>query len=350
MAAGDAARLGVARTGLAICYYNRGEVERGRALAAEVLAAAEARGDREQALFGHTNVAIPEYYQGKFASSLAHCERAIALYDPVQHHGLVRVLGDDQGVAALSFAAWNLWYLGQPDAALARAREAVALARRLDDPFSLAFALFFETIVHWLRRDVAAQRERATEVVALSEMQGFPLWLGLGRAFHAAARVVAGDPGALPEIMDGLALVAETGNQAGAPAILGDSGRSTASRRPARRGAGHGRDRPGRRRADGPALLATPTSIASTATCSSRPAAPPTRRPPATTAPSPSPASRGRARFELRAATSLARLWRDQGKRAEARDLLAPVYGWFTEGFDTQDLIDAKALLEELSG
>ena len=92
-AAGDAARLGMARTGLAICYYNRGEVERGRALAAEVLAAAEARGDREQALLGHTNVAVPEHYQGKFASSLAHCERAIALYDPAQHHGLVRVLG-----------------------------------------------------------------------------------------------------------------------------------------------------------------------------------------------------------------------------------------------------------------
>ena len=76
-AAGEAARLGVARTGLAICYFTRGEVERGRALAAEVLAAAEARGDREQALFGHTNVAVPEHYQGKFASSLAHCERAI---------------------------------------------------------------------------------------------------------------------------------------------------------------------------------------------------------------------------------------------------------------------------------
>ena len=54
--------------------------------------------------------------------------------------------------------------------------------------------------------------------------------------------------------------------------------------------------------------------------------------------------------FELRAATSLARLWRDQGKRGEARELLAPVYGWFTEGFDTPDLKDAKALLEELTG
>ena len=92
----------MARTGLAICYYTRGEVERGRALAAEVLAAAEARGDREQALLGHTNVGVPEHYQGKFASSLAHCERAIALYDPVQHHGHVRVLGNDQGVGALN--------------------------------------------------------------------------------------------------------------------------------------------------------------------------------------------------------------------------------------------------------
>src|SRR6185369_2294106 len=121
----------------------------------------------------------------------------------------VRVLGNDQGISALNFSAWNLWQLGQPDAARARACEAVALARRLDDPFSLAYALSWETALHWLRRDFAAQRERAAEVVALSERQGFPLWLGLGRALHAAASVLAGDPAALPEIMDGLALTAE---------------------------------------------------------------------------------------------------------------------------------------------
>ena len=254
-AAGDAARLGVARTGLSICYHNRGEVERGRALAAEVLAAAEARGDREQALFGHTNVAVPEHWQGKFASSLAHCERAIALYDPVQHHGHVRVLGNDQGISALNFSAWNLWYLGQPDAALARAREAVALARRLDDPFSLAFALFFETVVHWHRRDVAAQRERATEVVALSEAQGFPFWLG------ARARIPRRGPRhgwrsrRAPRDHGRLGARRRDGKPGGCARDVCPSGRSTASRRPARRGAGHGRDRPGRRRTDGPALL-----------------------------------------------------------------------------------------------
>src|SRR6185369_15422499 len=138
-------------------------------------------------------VAIAEFDQGKFASALAHCELAIALYDPAQHHGHVRVLGNDQGITALSYSAWNLWQLGQPDAALARAREAVALARGLDDPFVLTFALFFETVVHWYHRDLAAHREGATEVVALSETQNFPFYLGLGRAVQAWNRVVAGD-------------------------------------------------------------------------------------------------------------------------------------------------------------
>jgi class 3 adenylate cyclase/predicted ATPase len=343
-AVGDAVRLGVARMGLAVCYINRGEVERGRALAAELLVAAEARGDREQALFGHQNVAVSEQYQGKFASSLAHCERAIALYDPGQHR---RLLGSDQGIPALNHSAWNLWYLGQPDAALARAREAASLAHRLNDPFGLAYVLFFETALHWWRRDLAAVRERAAEVVALSETQGFPLWLGLGRALHAAARVVTGNAGALPEVLNGMVLVGETGSQANAPsflAVLSD----------AQRAAGQLAEAQGTvatalavaaqtgqpffdadlHRLDGDLLLATGGPADEAAARYHRALA--------------IAREQGARSLELRAATSLARLWRDQGKRAEARDLLAPVYGWFTEGFDTRDLIDAKALLDEL--
>jgi class 3 adenylate cyclase/tetratricopeptide (TPR) repeat protein len=346
-ASDDAVRLGVARTGLAICHFNCGEVERGRALAAEVLAAAEARGDRGQAIFGHTNVGVAEHYQGKYSSSLAHCERAIALYDPVQDHGLVRVLGTDQGVAALGHAAWNLSLLGRPDAALARAREAVALARGLDDPFSLAFALFYETAVHWTRRDVGARRERAAEVVALSETQGFPLWLGAGRAQHAGARVMAGDVGALPEIMKGMALAAETGSQLGVPGGL-------AHLAEAQRAAGQLAEAQGTvaaalavaaqtsqphwdaelHRLDGDLLLAIGGPADEAAARYHRALA--------------IAREQGARSLELRSATSLARLWRDQGKRAEARDLLAPVYATFTEGFDTRDLIEAKALLEEL--
>ncbi len=346
-AAGVAEQLGVARTGLAVCYQTRGEVERARAVAAEVLAAAETCGDEELALFGHGNVAIPEHYQGKFASSLAHLEQAIALYNPGQHHGHVRLLGSDQGVNALGYSAFNLWYLGQPDAALARAREAVALARRLDDPFTLTFALHFEMVVHWLRRDVGAQRERATEMVTLSETQGFPLWLGFGRTFHVAARVVAGDFGALPEINDAMALVGQTGQQAWAPAFyaLAADARRAAGRLPSARRTvavalaiaaqtGQPFFDADLHRLHGDLLLAT-GGPADEAVARYHRALAIARE-------------QGARSFELRAATSLARLWREQGKRTEARALLAPVYATFTEGFATRDLIDAKALLDEL--
>jgi predicted ATPase len=346
--ADNAVRLGVARTGLAICYVQRGEIERGRALAAEVLAVAEARGDRDQALLGHTNVAFAEHFQGKFASSLAHGERAIALYDSAQHHGLGRMLGGDQGMAALNSSAWNLWYLGQPDAALARAREAVALARGLDDPLDLATTLFWETGVHWLRRDVAAQRERATEVVVLCKAaQAFPSLLGLGRTFHTAARVMAGDVAALPEIMDGMALAAETGGPAGAPAVfallagaqraadqLAEAQGTVATGLAVAAQTGQFFFDADLQRLDGDLLLATGGPAAEAAARYHRALA--------------IAREQGARSFELRAATSLARLWRDQGKRAEARALLAPVYATFTEGFSTRDLIEAKALLAEL--
>nr|UXE44076.1 hypothetical protein Hi04_10k_c1000_00030 [uncultured bacterium] len=344
----DRVRLGMARTGLAICYFNRGEVERGRALAAEVLAAAEAAGDRVQALFAHTRVAVPEYAQGKFASSLAHCERAIALYDSGQDHRLVRTFGDDQGVVALSYAAFDLWFLGQPDAALARVGAAVTFARRLNHPLSLALALCHEAVVHQVRGEIVAQRERAADVVALSEAQGFPFFLGVGRAFHAAACVMAGDCSALLEMLNGLALAAETGNQFTAPGML-------AFLAEAQRAAGQLAEAQGTiatalavaaqtgqpffdadlHRLDGDLLLAT-GGTADEAAARYRRALAIARE-------------QGARSFELRAATSLARLWRDQGKRAEARALLAPVYGWFTEGFDTRDLVDAKVLLDALS-
>jgi predicted ATPase len=345
----DPVRLGVARTGLGVCYATRGEVERGRALLADVLAAADVRGDREQMLIGHVNVGFPEYQQGKFASSLAHFERAIALYDPALHHGLVHMLSTDQGVVARAWSAWNLWQLGQPDAALARAREAVALARRLNQPFSVVFALFMgETVVHSLRRDVTAQRERAADVIALSETQNFPLWLGVGRVFHGAARVMDGDASALSEIAEGLAGAAATGNQGNAPAIF-------AALAEAQQAAGQLAEARGAvatalavaaqtgqpfwdadlHRLDGDLLLATGGSADEAASRYHRALA--------------VAREQGARSLELRAATSLARLWRDQGKHADARALLAPIYEWFTEGFDTGDLIAAKALLDELA-
>src|SRR4029077_20182129 len=271
-----------------------------------------------------------------------------SLYKPGRHHAVVSVAAVDPGVDTMVTAACCLWFLGSPDHALAGAREAVALARQLRDPLSLAEALCYETIVHWMRRDVTAQRERATEAIALSEAQGFALFLGLGRAYLAAARAVGEEPGAVADLETGLGLVAETGLQAGAPAlfVLLSEAYIAAGQLDGARGVVE----------TGLAVAAQTTQALYDAELHRLHG----QIALATGAPTKAEELFNRAlevartqeakSFELRAATCLARLWRDQGKRTEARDLLAPVYAWFTEGFDTGDLKDAKALLDELAG
>jgi class 3 adenylate cyclase/predicted ATPase len=342
-AIGDAGRLGIAQLGLSNFHYNRGDVERGRALAAEVLVVAEAQGSAEFLATAHQTVAEPEYFQGKFASSLTHCERAFALYDPARRSEFLPT-GSHIGVPALGYAAWNLWNLGWPDRALARAEEAVALGRRLNHPFSLVRGLFFETNIHRFRRDSARQRERAAEVVAISEMQEFRLFLGLGR-FYAATRV-EGDVAGLPESLKALTLIRETGYRSpGNLVLFAETQQAAGQAAEARATVAAALALSAELaqpffdvdllRLDGDLVLAT-GGAPEEAAARYQQALDIARAQEAKS-------------LELRAATSLARLWRDQGKRAEARDLLAPLYGWFTEGFDTGDLKDATALLDELS-
>jgi tetratricopeptide (TPR) repeat protein len=286
---------------------------------------------------------------------LARAEAARSIYEVGRHHALVSTFSQDPGVAARCYCAWSLWNLGWPDRALARAREAVELAHQLaDHPFSLAFALTFETILHSLRRDMIAQRERAAELIALTEANGFPMFLGIGRMNHAAARVAAGETGAVAEVLAGIALSAETGSQAGAPgifAVLAEAYLAAGQLDDARGTVETGLalvEQMGQHDAHvalhnlrGDIVLKAVESQGSSGDrektaeeCFQR-------------AIEIARAQEAKS-LELRAALRLARLWRDQGKRAEACELLAPVYGWFTEGFDTQDLIDAKALLAEL--
>src|SRR5262249_20165472 len=230
-----------------------------------------------------------------------------------------------------------------------RVGESVTIARTLGEPFDLALALFMETLVHQLRRDWRAERERAADVIALGDVQGFPLLRGAGRIYHGLARVHAGEGAdALTEVAEGLALAISTGNRGGIPGIL-------AGLADGQRAAGQHADALGTvetglavatatgqhfvdailHRQKGELLLATdPASSAEAETLFCR-------------ALDIARAQEAKS-LELRAATSLARLWLRQGKRAEARALLAPVYAWFTEGFDTGDLVEAKALIEEL--
>jgi tetratricopeptide (TPR) repeat protein len=260
----------------------------------------------------------------------------------------------DLGVIALVQGSWSLHPLGWPDRALARVREGVALAQHLGDPFNLAYALAGQAIVHANRREPAAQRQRAEEAIGLSETHGFPLWLGVGRFFRAAARVADGEPGAVADMQAALALAATTGSQGGAPSLLGgiaemqmatgqlaeasgmlDAGLAVAAQtgQPLSDSALH--------RLRGELALATadprPDAGAQAAAEEHFRRALDVAR------------AQEAKSLELRAATSLARLWQAQGKPAAARNLLAPVYAWFTEGFDTLDLVEAKAVLDELS-
>ena len=253
-------------------------------------------------------------------------------------------------MSAPGVAGWALSYMGHLDRALERAREGVALARTLAHPFSLAFARFMETLVHRMRRDPTAQQESAADVIAIGDAQGFPLWRGVGRVYHGQACVRIGEGAtALAEIAEGLALAAGTGNRGGTPGILW-------SLADAQHAAGQYAEALGT--VDGALAMAASTGqhffdsglyhLKGELLLAIGPASAPEAEALFRRAIEIARAQEAKT-FELRATTSLARLWQGQGKPGEASALLTPVYAWFTEGVDTPDLVEAKALLDALS-
>jgi class 3 adenylate cyclase/tetratricopeptide (TPR) repeat protein len=332
--------------GLSTFAHNSGQPERARTLAARVLSAAAARNDRELILLGHLQIANAELFQGAFASSLAHHDAVLSLHGPGRHQAAASMLGHDARVLALVFSAWDLWILGWPSRALARAGEAIALARQLGELHNLAITLFGESLVHCWRRDLRALRARAAETVTVSEAHGFPLWAGLGKALHAWAGAAAGESGAIAELLGGLALAAQTGNAAGVPlffSLLAEAYQAVGQLSDAQAAVeqGHAVAAATGQRSNDSELHRIEAEI-----LVARGGAPADAERLMRRALEIARAQEAKS-LELRAATGLARLLRRQDREAEARSVLAPIYGWFVEGLDTQDLLDAKALLEE---
>jgi predicted ATPase len=346
---GEGPELARVLVGLAGSFYVKGDLATSSELAKQALEAAERVGNAFDLLSAHHVVGCPLYYQGEFSRALHHFEQAIGLYDFKERAPLVHTV-ERVGVFSRSFVAWCQLVLGYPDRGLATSREAVALARRVEQPLSLAFALGQEGIVHWMRRERDLTRERADETIALAEEFGFPLILGMGRIFRGWARADSQQSGeAVAEIQQALAELARTGTGMGAPSLLAllaegcwrvgrhddalgalglgvaraqEQGQHFHDAELQRLRAEILLDRDGGALEEAQTLLRRALEIARGQQAKS---------------------------FELRAATSLARLLRDQEQRDDARALLAPVYNWFTEGFDTHDLKDAKALLDELA-
>ena len=345
---GDSDQLFPILIGLWNFYFVRAEFRTAYELGEQLLALAERANDPVRRLRAHAALGEALFHVGQLLQARTHLEQGIVLYASQQRRSHAV---QTPTIVCLAYAAWTLWHLGYPEQAVQRSDEARTLAQELSHPLSLAIALQLTAALHQVRREAPAAQEWGEGVTVLSGEQGLPFWDKMGtivwgwalaeqgQAEEGIARI--GEGLAALRAMGGeltrpycLALLAETYGKGGQPAEgLGAVAEALVIM-----------DQTGERfyeaelyRLTGELLLQEGNgSKAGEAEASFVQALDVAHRQEAKS-------------LELRAAMSLGRLWHQQGKRTEAYDLLAPIYGWFTEGFDTADLQEAKVLLEVLA-
>jgi DNA-binding winged helix-turn-helix (wHTH) protein/predicted ATPase len=328
-------------------HINRGELDLAQCLAEDLLHLSHQRGDTPGLVLGHYASGLNLLSAGLFLRSRVHMEAGLAFYDPSAHHFLVHQAGIHPHVNSQAFLGLVLFCLGYPDQALTMSNAALAEARRLTHAPSLAASLSASGRLLSLIGDHEALEQRADELIALANEQGFPRWRALGAIYRGWAITRAGD------VADGLSLLRSgstafrcTGDAiwtphytallAGCYEIAGqileaskllDDALRMVSRTGERWFAAELNRQMGRLLHGQGNLDAAETSYLMALNIAREQEA---------------------KLWELRAAVSLARLRGDQGRGAEAHDMLAPIYSWFTEGFDTPDLREARATLEKL--
>jgi predicted ATPase len=335
--------------GLWIYHFVRAEYQTAHTLGEQLQTMAQQAQDHDMLTVAYRALGSTLFWLGAVASAHIHFAQGIALYDPQQHRASAFLYGEDAGVACHSLASWTLWYLGYAEQGRAQNDEAVTLAQQIDHPFSLCVALSNAATFHQLRRAERTTQEHAEVALSVATEQEFPVWRArsaLLRGWTLAHQGQAQE--GIEQIEQGLRALRATGAEIMRPYLLallaeahGTAGQPDAGLK-VLADALLLADKTGERwyepelyRLKGALLLQQSSdNQADAETCFQQAIA---------------IAQNQQAKsFELRAATSLARLWQQQGKRQDAHDLLEPVYSWFTEGFDTLDLKDAKALLEEL--
>ncbi|MBI3797316.1 MAG: AAA family ATPase [Deltaproteobacteria bacterium] len=342
--------------GLWAFHRDRGEIPMAQTLAEECLQLAEQAHEAGMLCEAHYAVGSTFLLRGELVRARAVLEQSMALYQP-QHHALTPLYaGLNPKVLSLDYTALTLWVLGYPEQALTRVYEALHLAQELRHPHSLACALTWTAVLHSERGDGHLIQEHADALVALSSEHGFPSFLGVGTALRGVALLnvqkqwaegiaqiqqglvwegetwrtlylawLARGYGGVGQVDDGLATIAEALKlveknderlyEAEVWRVKGELLLVQEGLRPQAEG------------------LREKTEEAET--CFQKAI---------------EVAQKQQAKsLELRVVMSLARLWRQLGKKEAARQRLAEIYGWFTEGFDTQDLQEAKTLLAELA-
>ncbi len=301
-------------------------------------------------MLGHRLMGTTLLFMGENAESLMHYKQMLALYDPAEHRSLMTRFGQDLRVAILAWRAVPLWSLGYPEAALADAADALKEAREIGQAATLMYALCFTTTTLFRSGNYAAATLQIDELIALADEKRAVFWKAHGMCIKGVLSALTGNPSnAVHMLTSGIATYRSTGSISSVSLYLSylarayadvdqfdhawrcigeaitvvETTKETWNEADIRRTAGEiGLMSAERDTAKAEAHFEHSLAVARKQQAKS---------------------------LELRAAMSLARLWRSQGKVQQARELLAPVYGWFTEGFDTLDLKDAKALLEELA-
>ena len=331
-------------------YTTRGDFPLSLQLGEELLGLAEQRDDTPLFVIAHMTLGMTSYNLGELLAARRHLEEGIAHDTPVQRSSPLFRTSFDPGVGCHLFAAFTLWSLGYPDQALARVHGALALATELAHPFSSAFALNGAAQVYQFRREGQEVSDHAAAAMTLSTEQGFAFYLAWGTILRGWALTTQGQgEEGLRQMRHGLTDFRATSAEALVPYFLSLLAEGYASLGQVEAGlavlqegwevmerTGEHAYRAEMCRLKGTLQLQQQGTVQEEAEVCFQQAIEIAQQQSAKS-------------WELRTATSLARLWQEQGKTTEARDLLAPVYDWFTEGFDTADLKDAKVLLSELS-
>jgi predicted ATPase len=346
---GVTARLYAILQGLWFHHTVRCELERAFELAQRLYRMASDDGDPAHLLAAHHTLCHAHFWFGSFEDSRTSLDEALHLADRAEQESLTTLIGADLAVFARAFGAHTMWHLGFAGQASRLSDHAVALARERQDPFTLGLALDYAAMFRQFARERNAAQALAAEAVELCRTRHFAYYLAWARMIYGWS--LAGDgrvDDSLHELRAGLDDFEATG--AGLRRSYYWSLLAEVEARAGRSGDGLGLlddaialvERTGERwheaelhRLKGQLVLQTRPNRDEAETCFQRALAIARRQ--AARAP------------ELQAALDLARLWAEGGKRQKALDLLAPVYDRFTEGFDTSDLIEAKALLDELA-
>jgi predicted ATPase len=338
--------------GLWTFHQVRGEFFTARELGEQLLSLAQRECDPALLVGAYCALGSTFFHQGEFGTAHVYLTQGLTLYDAQRHHSPVLLYGGiETGIYSFSHAALVLWHQGYPDQALQKSEVARTLAQELPYPFSVTTARIFAALSYQLRRERLLAQEWAEAAIALASAHGFPGWVGQGSVPQGWALAEQGQAEeGITQIRRGmatrqafgagifhsysLALLAEAYGKAGqaeeglaalaeALAVVDKNGERFYEAELYRlRGELLLQATVLAPQSEAEELFHTALAIARQQSAKS---------------------------LELRAATSLARLWQQQGKQAEARQMLTEIYGWFTEGFDTKDLQEAKVLLEELA-